>query len=294
MPEWLLSEIEQNLPPLEMLQRLLPEAPTAYLRQLLRSGKVLLDEVPLDAKAAHSRGRQLQLPRSKRLASLLAASGPLPEVLLETAQLLVVFKPAGLAVHRGAGHEEDNLVRRVEKLLKRNGAPFRAAPVHRLDRDTSGPVLFGKGRQATGRLGRLFMQEPVEKVYLALAGGIMPERGALLSPVPAKGKLKQAETTFRVLDGTTDCSLVELTLHTGRTHQIRRQMAAAGHPLMGDRRYGGVPHPALKGAFLHCRRLALRNPFDDSPLAVEVPLPSALHHLLVEQGLHLSLAAQPE
>lgn len=291
MPEWILNETDQQRPPLEMLRCRLPGVPAAYLRQLLRAGKVLLDGRPLAEQAPRCAGSRLRLPDSCRLKELLAAAPLLPEILLETPQLLVVLKPAGLAVHRGVGHEEDNLVRRVESLFKLRGAPFSAAPVHRLDRDTSGPLLFGKGRRATATLGRLFEQERVEKTYLALAGGELPSQGVLHSAVPAKGKLKEARTSFAKLAAGGGFSLLQLELHTGRTHQIRRQLAAAGHPLAGDRRYGGALLAGLHGVFLHCRRLSLTDPFDGTPLRVEVPLPSPLQRVLQGLGMILPLGA---
>jgi 23S rRNA-/tRNA-specific pseudouridylate synthase len=134
-------------------------------------------------------------------------------------------------------------------------------------------------------LGKLFMEDQVEKIYLGLATGELTGSGMLSSTVPAKGKEKEARTTFSVLASGAGYSLLELRLHSGRTHQIRRQLAEAGHPLAGDLRYGGPLLPGLGHLFLHCRHLALRDPFSGQPLDIESPLPDDLLSVLRSLGL---------
>ncbi len=286
MNELLVTRAEDGLTTLEVLSRHVPAAPVAYLRQLLRQGKIRRLGQPLDAATIVQAGDRLLLPASGRLADLLHASESRRiEVLLETDQWLVVDKPAGIAVHRGVGHETDNLTDRVQRWLAAKKAPFRASPVHRLDVGTSGPVLFAKGRRAAGVLGRTFMQDGVEKTYLALAAGVLPDQGILTSPVPAKGTLKDAATRFQVFGRSPSLTLLKLELLSGRTHQIRRQLADAGHPLAGDRRYGGPRLPGLDRPFLHCCKLAWNDPFGSGRVAVESPLPADLQAVLTRHGL---------
>lgn len=198
------------------------------------------------------------------------------QILYQSREILVVDKPAGLAIHSSQGHESDNLTARVEKMLREQGLKFNVAPVHRLDLDTSGPVLFGKGKQACGQLGQLFMRQEVEKYYLALVVGKTAGSGRLESTLTAKGKEKQARTDFRALVRNEQASLLELTLHTGRQHQIRRQLADQGHPLFGDKRYQGPCPTELPRMFLHCCRLAFTDPFSGAPISIEAPLPEDL------------------
>jgi len=287
--EWNLTDKEDGLTALEVLRGRIPAAPDSYLRQLLRRGKVRREGLSLDEGAALRTGERIPLPASRRLEELLASppAGGV-EILFESRELLVAFKTAGLATHRGKGHEEDNLLDRVRDLMKKRRAPFMVAPVHRLDAGTSGPVLFGKGRRAAGLLGKLFMEDLVEKIYLGLAVGELTGGGLLTSPVPAKGKEKEARTGFSVLSSGGGFSLLELHLQSGRTHQIRRQLADAGHPLTGDRRYGGPFPPGLDRLFLHCRRLALQDPFTGEPLIVESPLPENLASVLHSLGMEFS------
>jgi RluA family pseudouridine synthase len=293
MNEWMVSETEAGLTVLEFLQQRLPGTPTAYLRQLLRGGKVRQAGQVLAAGSRLPAGTRLTFPDSRRLEELRQAAGRVVEILAETPSLLVAFKPAGLAVHRGVGHEQDNLTERVQSLMRQRHEKFRIAPIHRLDAETSGPVVFGKGAKAIAGLGKLFMEHRVEKVYLGLVAGAMPSSGRLTSPVPAKEKLKESTTVFRTLAAAGGYSLLELQLQTGRTHQIRRQLADAGHPLAGDRRYRGPAPRGLDRLFLHCSRLALHDPFDHTPVNIVSDLPAVLTALLAALGMEGFAAGAP-
>ena len=244
----------------------------------MRKGKARRQGIPLEAEAAVRSGDLIHLPDSERLLAFLSAPDRV-EILFESREILVANKPAGLAVHRSMGHE-DNLTERLQALVRQRGEVYRVAPAHRLDAETSGPVLFGKGQKALAALGRKFMAGQVEKVYLALAAGHLEGSGRLSSPVPAKGKLKPAITDYSCRENRGGFSLLELSLQSGRTHQIRRQLADAGHPLAGDRRYRGPALPVLQRLFLHCCRLALDSPFDGSRLEVDCPLPGELSAVL--------------
>lgn len=277
MKEIICTAEEEGLTAMQLLQARIPAAPTGYLRQLLRAGKVRRDGLPMAPGTAVGSGDRVLLPESARLAELQAVGAV--EILFESREVLVAYKPAGLAVHRGVGHE-DNLTDRLREVMRRRQEPFLLAPAHRLDAETSGPVVFGKGRRATAALGRLFMANAVEKEYQALVSGHLPAAGRLNSLVPAKGKLKPSLTDWECLERRQGFSLLRLRLHSGRTHQIRRQLADAGHPIAGDRRYGGAALPGLDRLYLHASRLALENPFDGQRLEIAVPLPPELAHLL--------------
>lgn len=278
MSEIICSGEEDGLTALQLLCRRLPAAPVSYLRQLLRRGKVRRQEEVLTEQTTVAAGDQLRLPASGRLEAL-RTRGELT-ILHESRDLLVVEKPAGVAVHRGVGHETDNLTARVEELVHRRGEPYRVAPVHRLDAETSGPVLFAKGKRAAAALGQLFMDGAVTKEYIALVDAGLPATGELTTPVPAKGKMKASRTDWQTLAVAGDYCLLQLRLHSGRTHQIRRQLAAAGHPVVGDRRYGGPVLPQLDRLFLHASRLALVSPFDSQPVEFASALPTELTAVL--------------
>ncbi len=271
---------------LAFLQQQIPAAPIAYLRQLIRSGRLRLNHQATSDRALLQPGDTLSLPASQRLTRLMEESQREQiEVLLEGPDFLAVYKPAGLAVHRGAGHEEDNLTRRVSNWLQRRKLPFSAVPVHRLDVGTSGPVLFAKGRRAASTLGKLLMAGLVKKHYLALVAGEVAETGELQTPVPAKGQLRTAVTRYRRLSGNSSYSLLQLELLSGRKHQIRRQLADAGHPLIGDGRYGGPVLPDSQHLFLHCCTLSWPDPSGDRRHTVSCPLPADLQVLLAAVGI---------
>ncbi len=284
---------EAGLAILDFLQRRIPAAPPAYLRQLLKKGKVLGPDGPLSITTKLASGVQLQLPTSERLQELLEAPPATTtevQILFESREVLIVDKPAGLAIHSSVGHEGDNLAARVAELLARRGDKFKVAPIHRLDLETSGPVLFGKGKLACGELGKLFIRQEVDKYYLALASGKTAGSGELASEIPAKGTYKEALTTYVALARSEQASLLELCLHSGRQHQIRHQLADIGHPIFGDRRYGGPCPAGLPRIFLHCKRLSFTDPFTGSRLAVDAPLPADLQGFLPKGELKFSSA----
>ncbi|WP_303722969.1 RluA family pseudouridine synthase [Malonomonas rubra] len=279
MPIFIVKKTETGISTYDFLQKKLPAAPPAYLKQLLNKGKVKGIQGVLHGDELLKVGNRIRLPDSSRLLELLSVPVPLFQslsILYETREILVVDKPAGLVIHSSQGHEQDNLTLRVAQLLAERGAKYAVAPVHRLDLETSGPVLFGKGKRACSQLGQMFMRQEVEKYYLALVAGKIAGSGRLESQLTAKGKKKQACTDFRALVRNEQASLVELQLQTGRQHQIRRQLAEQGHQLFGDRRYRGPCPPGLPRMFLHCFRLAFIDPFSAAQVAVEAPLPDEL------------------
>lgn len=290
MPEFIVEESEASLCTEDFLRCRIPAAPAAYLKQLLKKGKVRGPGGVLSGKECLQIGDSILLPDSGRVRELMATpvSCTLPlTILYESREILIIDKPAGLAVHSSQGHEADNLTQRVTALLAERGLRVQVAPVHRLDLETSGPILFGKGKQACGRLGQVFMRQEVEKFYQALVVGKTPGSGRLESELSAKGKIKSARTDYRALARNDQASLLELQLHTGRQHQIRQQLTERGHPLFGDSRYRGPCPPELPRLFLHCCRLAFVDPFSDTPIDIQSPLPDDLAKFLPLVGITL-------
>ncbi|WP_321393642.1 RluA family pseudouridine synthase [uncultured Desulfuromusa sp.] len=289
MPEFTVSAEDAGLTAENFLQESIPAAPVGYLRQLFKKGKVKSRGVNIAAKDSLSIGTKISVPESARILELMSApqrSAPKIDILYESREILIVNKPAGLAIHNSKGHERDNLTTRVAEFLLDRGDKFRAAPVQRLDLETSGPVLFGKGKKSCSELGKLFMQGEVVKTYLALVHGKLLGRGDLQTDIPAKGKLKTARTSYQTLVSNDNASLLELQLHTGRQHQIRRQFADAGHPLYGDRRYKGPCSRQLQRLFLHCRSLTFVDPFSRKRITVNCSLPRDLTRFLPQMGIN--------
>ena len=229
-------------------------------------------------------------------------------VLHEDQEILAVDKPAGLAAHPGTGIAGATLVEMSRAYLgaaKASPGEFRPSPAHRLDRETSGVVVVAKTRRAMVGLGEIFTSgEKVEKSYLALVKGKMPrDHGVIDLPLAEheqtarskerRGvKFQEAITRWKVLSSMKEATLLEVRIETGRTHQIRRHLEAAGHPVAGDRRYGDFPFNraarqrwGLRRMFLHAWRLALPHPVTGARLSLEAPLPAELTAALARANL---------
>ncbi len=288
--EFELDTSDRGVSARDFLQREIAAAPTAYLNQLFKKKKVLRSGMPVAGDELLSAGEVLTLPDSARLQELVALSRQqpvMPQVLFENSEILIVDKPAGLAVHAAVGHETINLTGLLQKQADSQGTKFKIAPVQRLDLETSGACLFGKGRKALGELGQLLMDRQLRKTYLTLVNGVYSGSDELVSAVRAKGKVKEARCRVTTLTANRTASLLEVDLLTGRQHQIRQQLAQQGHPLFGDRRYHGPCPSGLSRIFLHSYRLSFHSPFGGEPITVTAPLPDELDNFLRQSGLTL-------
>ena len=204
-------------------------------------------------------------------------------ILYEDEDLLVVDKKAGEVCHPAHGHYQDTLANQAAAYLAGCGsekAPIRC--IGRLDKDTSGTLLFAKNRLAAERLARQKEEGVFRKEYLALVNGIFPvsnRSGEIclpLAPLPGSlmkmqvsGNGKRALTRYEVLCSDRHCSLVLCRIETGRTHQIRVHMAAIGHPLVGDPLYGNDTYVSSTRTALHAWRLYLKQPVTGEELMIE-------------------------
>jgi tRNA pseudouridine65 synthase len=205
--------------------------------------------------------------------------------------LVVVNKPSGLLVHRGLGRDRDVALTRVRDAL---GA--RVDPVHRLDRATSGALLFARSPDMSRALGALFADGAVEKTYRALVRGVPPAEGLIDHPVPRSedGPRVDAVTAYRLLGASAveRCALVETVPRTGRFHQIRRHLKHLGHPLLGDANYGrGELNRSYRARYglhrlaLHACALAFVHPATGRTLRVVAAMPDDLAAPLRALGL---------
>jgi len=233
-------------------------------------------------------------------ASQLAADPTIAvDVVYEDEDLVVVDKPAGLVVHPGAGNREGTL---VQGLLARYpelaaiGDPSRPGIVHRIDKDTSGLLLVARSTAGFAGLSQQIGVHDVARRYAALVWGHLDApRGLIDAPigrstraptrmaVSARGR--EARTSYEVVtrfDDPVAVTLLRCTLDTGRTHQIRVHLETIGHPVVGDRRYGGhrAPFTQLGRFFLHAEHLELTHPVTGAPLHFDAPLPPELEDVL--------------
>jgi 23S rRNA pseudouridine1911/1915/1917 synthase len=259
-------------------------------------------------KLTRSKGIQLNskpafLARKVRVGDVVAARisstedarlEPVPmelDILHEDADVLVVNKPPFLLVHPTRPDQTATLSHGIAHHYLQQGRRIKVRPVHRIDRDTSGLLLIAKTPFAHQHLDRQLRERELKRHYLALVGGLMEDdAGVIDAPI---GRHKQqphlravrpnggepAITRYRVIERYGTATLVQVELETGRTHQIRVHMSHIGHPVLGDRQYGGAAHPLLKRQALHASRLAFAHPVTGTSMLFEAPLPHDMAQL---------------
>jgi tRNA pseudouridine65 synthase len=214
------------------------------------------------------------------------------ELLFVDEHVVVANKPSGLLVHRGWADDDDVALFRVRDAL----GGEHVHPIHRLDRGTSGALLFARNRDAAAVHSKSFEQGRVEKTYLALVRGTPPAEGLVDHPIPKSedGPRVPAQTRFRLLlrSPVDRCSLVVAMPETGRLHQIRRHLRHLNHPLVGDVTYGsGVINRHYRAEYnlhrlaLHACRLAFEHPVTRARVVTNAPLPEDLAAPLTRLGL---------
>ena len=224
------------------------------------------------------------------------------EILYEDSDLAVVVKPRGMVVHPAAGHPDGTLVNALlAKLdaLAGIGGELRPGIVHRLDKDTSGLMMVAKNDETQAELSRMLKDREIEKHYRALAEGRMKEpAGEIDAPIDRSKKDRKkmavdpegrpAVTRWKVLGEGRDCTLLDVRILTGRTHQIRVHLKSIHHPVCGDPLYGfdkGVRVPCL---MLHAYSLSFRHPRTGKEMAFRAPLPEDFLKGLKMNGISIS------
>jgi 23S rRNA pseudouridine1911/1915/1917 synthase len=210
-------------------------------------------------------------------------------VIFEDDALAVIDKPSGMVVHPAPGHPTGTL---ADGLKQRGttwsllGGAERAGIVHRLDRDTSGLLVVAKTEAAHRSLARQLSDRTLGRTYWALVGGgFREETGTIDAPIARHPRDRrrmaiveggrEAVTDFRVVERLAGATVLEVSLRTGRTHQIRVHLASIGHPIIGDTVYGR-PDTTLARPALHAMRLRLTHPVDGTERSFESPLPPEL------------------
>ena len=307
------------------LMRHLKGVPKTHVYRIIRSGEVRVNMGRAAADSRMQTGDRVRVPpvriservaeKTQAMFDSAARGAPVREfaVLLEDEYLLAIDKPAGVAVHGGSGVsfgviEQLRMARPQAKFLEL---------VHRLDRDTSGILLIAKKRSALTSLQDQFRERETGKTYLALVAGRWPTNKRVLDKPLHKYLLPDGERRVKVVsrddpDGRPsvtlvklarsskpvpprggsdaalqmDFSLLEVTIKTGRTHQIRVHLASEGHPILGDDKYGDFDLnktllragklPVLKRMFLHAWRLQFKHPASGERIELLAPLPSDL------------------
>lgn len=273
-----------------------PHLSRSYIQKLVQEHRVTINGQSIKTsyrlKAEDTIEVDIVLPRQD---PLLPEEIPL-KYLFEDEYILVIEKPSGMVVHPGAGTNKHTLVNALLyhcPSLRGLGEENRPGIVHRLDKETSGVLVVAKTQMAYDELQRQFKAREVDKMYLGLVWGRMPEKtGRFTWAIGRHEKQRQrisirtknpkaAETHFTVRQEWEEFSLLEIRPLTGRTHQIRVHFAASGHPIVGDTRYGRKKTKLpISRLFLHAHQLAFVHPGSKKRVEFSSPLPQELNECL--------------
>ena len=220
------------------------------------------------------------------------------DVLYEDNDIIVINKPKGMVVHPANGNPDGTLVNAVMAICKDSlsgiGGEIRPGIVHRLDKDTSGVIIVAKNDKAHINLSEQIKNHEVEKTYIAIVRGNIPENEATINmPIGRSTKDrkkmavtksgKNAVTHFKVLKRHNNYTLVEVKIETGRTHQIRVHLAEIGFPIIGDTVYSnGKNEWGVEGQCLHAKSIRFKHPITNKEMFIEAPLPEYFENIIKE------------
>ena len=230
-----------------------PDVSRRKARELLAAHRVLVNERQVSiASREIAEGDRIAIVEARPEIAILALSD----------EWVAVDKPPGIAVQPGREREQRSLVELLQVQLKRAGEKGELFVVHRIDTQTSGVVVFARTRAGAARLSALFAERSIAKTYAAVVEGSIVKELTIDAPIEGRDAL----TIVRPLEPRNGTTLIEAEIRTGRTHQIRIHLSSAGHPIVGDRRYGATR--AAKRMLLHAWKLS-----HPSLAELEAPLP---------------------
>ena len=246
-----------------------------------------VDGRPMRKRHLLAGGELIEVHEPAREAETVGPKAPFA-VAYEDEHLLVVDKPAGVVVHPARGNWTGTLAQALAEVAAGGNEEWRAGIVHRLDRDTSGLLVVAKNEAVHRALKALLASRRLLREYLALVEGRVDARaGTIDAPIGRSRRdrllmsidsdaSREARTHFSLEQLLPRTTLLRIALETGRTHQIRVHMQAIGHPLCGDRSYGGHRRYGLERQFLHATRLRFPHPITGEEVDVSSPLPDDL------------------
>lgn len=288
MKEIKITQNEQNQRLDKYLMKYFNKAPKSFVYKMLRKKRIKRNGKKAEGGEMLLEGDTLQLYLAEETMQDFMEQKAVPVakrhfgIVYEDDDLLVVNKPAGLLTHPETAEDRETLIDQILYYLYQKGqytpdaqSTFTPAVCNRLDRNTSGIVIAGKTLRAVQAVNEAIRTKHLEKYYVTLVSGVVEQSGEIdlylskdescnqvRTSTTEKAGYRKAHTKYRPLANTADCTLLELQLITGKTHQIRAHLQAIGHPVWGDRKYGnGAVNTALKAKFaisnqcLHAQRI---------------------------------------
>ena len=268
------------------------------IQRLIGEGKINVNgkQIKSSYKVQENDRIEIEEDEAKEI-KLKAQEIPL-EVLYEDNDIIVINKPKGMVVHPANGNPDGTLVNAIMAICKDSlsgiGGEIRPGIVHRLDKNTSGAIIVAKNDKAHINLSEQIKNHEVKKTYIALVRGIVKENNATINMPIARSKKdrkkmdvdkngKEAVTHFKVLDRFEDCTLLEVNIETGRTHQIRVHLSHIGYPIIGDDVYSnGKNRWGIEGQCLHAKSLDFKHPTTGKEMHIEAELPEYFKEVLEE------------
>jgi len=268
------------------------------IQRLIREEKILVNGKKVKASYKVQENDMVILEEEAPKEIELKAQDIPVEILYEDSDIIVVNKPKGLVVHPGNGNPDGTLVNSLMNICKDSlsgiGGEIRPGIVHRLDKDTSGVIVVAKNDKAHINLSEQIKNHEVEKTYIALVRGIVKENEATINMPIGRNKNdrkkmavekdgKIAITNFKVLERfpKDNCTLLEVKIETGRTHQIRVHLSHIGYPVIGDTTYSnGKNKWGVTGQCLHAKRLKFKHPSKEKEMTIEADLPTYFKDIL--------------
>jgi len=268
------------------------------IQRLIDDEKILVNKKKTKASYKVQDGDLITLEEEQpKEVSLKAQEIPI-EIIYEDKDIIVVNKPKGMVVHPANGNPDGTLVNAIMAICKDSlsgiGGELRPGIVHRLDKDTSGVLIVAKNDKAHINMSEQIKEHEVEKTYIALVRGIVKENEASISmpigrsdkdrkKMAVKKNGKGAITHFKVLERFPkhNCTLLEIKIETGRTHQIRVHLSHIGYPVIGDEVYSsGKNEWNVKGQCLHAKSLKFKHPITNKEMFLEAKIPDYLENII--------------
>ncbi len=256
-----------------------------YFQNMIKNGSVLVNAKKVNPSYKAKKNDVIEYEIEENAPITLKAEKIPLDIIYEDDDIIVINKQADLVVHPSYGHETGTLLNALLYHFKNKISPFM---VHRLDKDTTGAIIFAKNEKSKVSLSKQFQKRTINKTYIAaVTGAVLEDNGRIEAPLGrslANRKIievgplakKMAITEFKVLSRSRDMSLLQVHIITGRTHQIRSHMKYIGHPVLGDVAYGGSDHIGdmkFTRQMLHSYRIIFTHPVTSKQMDLIAPLP---------------------
>ncbi len=268
------------------------------IQRLIDEEKIKVNNKKEKSSYKVQNGDKIEIEEEKAKEIELKAQDIPLEILYEDNDIIVVNKPKGMVVHPANGNPDGTLVNAIMSICKDSlsgiGGEIRPGIVHRLDKNTSGAIIIAKNDKAHIALSEELKNHEIKKTYIALVRGFVKENNATINMPIARSKKdrkkmdvdkngKEAITHFKVIKRYQDCTLLEINIETGRTHQIRVHLSHIGYPIIGDDVYSnGKNKWNIEGQCLHAKCLDFKHPITGKELHIEAPIPEYFEKILEE------------